>query len=176
MGWGGGWCAGQAGVEEGFDGESRAAQWFITTALDAHTPPRQQARSSPPPAVWQRAREWQGDTSSFFMCCSSTPLQSNREQHLCFTTTRQPLTGRRRGKPQLRSDIYDRLTSLCEYFYSFLHSVITTVFVFWSGVNVFRGHDGLKIKICIFISVPNFPLNFGIELNLKNIYITIIRN
>ncbi len=51
--------------------------------------------------------------------------------------------------------IYDRLTSLCEYFYSFLHSVITSVFVFWSGVNVFRGHDGLKIKICIFISVPN---------------------
>lgn len=71
-----------------------------------HTPlPRQHARSSPPPAVWQHAREWQGDTVSFFMCCSSTPLQSNCEKHLCFTTTHEPLTGRRRGKEEPQSDI-----------------------------------------------------------------------
>lgn len=66
------------------------------------TPPRQHARANPPPAVWLRAQEWQGDTGSFFMCYSSTPLQSNREQHLCFTTTHQPLTGRRRGGPGLQ--------------------------------------------------------------------------
>lgn len=78
-----------------------------------HTPPRQHARSNPPPAVWRRARVWQGDTGSFFMCCSSTPLQSNREQHLCFTTTHQPLTGRRRSKPELRSDINHSLVDNC---------------------------------------------------------------
>lgn len=33
----------------------------------------------------------------FFMCCNSTPFQSNCEEHLCFSTTRQPLTGRKKG-------------------------------------------------------------------------------
>lgn len=70
-----------------------------------HTPPLQHARSYPLPAVWQCAQEWQGDTGSFFMCCSSMPLQSKRVQHLCITTKHQSLTGSRRGKPQLQSDI-----------------------------------------------------------------------
>lgn len=86
-----------------------------------HIPPRQHACSNPLPAVWRRAQEWQGDTGSFFMCCSSTPLQSNCEQHLCFTTTRRPLTGRKRGKPELRSDInHSAADNCCQTFDCFL--------------------------------------------------------
>lgn len=94
--------------------EGKGADWHNDSSLQSstHSPSRQHAGSNPPPAFWQCAWEWQGDIGSFFMCCSSTPLQSNCKEHLCFTT-HQRLTGRQRSKTELRSDINHSLADNC---------------------------------------------------------------